>query len=152
MAKTNSFRSSFKRPQFSPLPAKTEEETEPEAISSLPDLIQFNAQHNPDHLFCIQAHQSIHDNLDVLEVGSRAYDGCSITFKQLDDAIRGCVDWLSNLLDSQDQVNDCRLQGPVALYLESDVGLFFHLAALLNLDIPVCPSLCMSSTPIDYSY
>lgn len=126
----------FKRPAFSSLPPETGTGGEPEAISTLTDLIRFNAHHNPDHLFCIQS-QSSRDQSDELHPGNPSYEGRSVTFRQLEDAVENCVEWLRNSLGSQNNQDEPQIQGPVALYLESDVGLFLHLAALQALDATV---------------
>lgn len=126
----------FIRPAFSPWALQTGVGSEPEAISSLTDLIRFNAQHNPDHLFCIQA-QSAHDQVDRKQYGNSAYNSRSITFRQLEDAVDSCAEWLRNALGSQYHHGETEIQQPVALYLESDVGLFLYLAALQVLDITV---------------
>lgn len=129
-------KSSFERPRFTPLPPKSGTEDEPEAITSLPDLIDFNARHNPDHIFCIQA-RSLSGNLEAAESSNAAFDPCPITFAHLDSAVHACASAITNLVPQNQDSVDRQTSEPLALYLESDVGLFFHLAALLTLHLPV---------------
>lgn len=124
----------FVRPVFSALPPKETPHDEPEDISSLHDLIRFNAHTNPNHVFCIQA-QAVKDF-----ESKRPFDAVYITYRQLEDAVHRCADWLSRNLESTEQSNDSGRSAPIAIYLESDVGLFIHLVAIQVLDLPVCTS------------
>lgn len=132
-------KSIFERPRFSPLPRKQITEDQPETITSLPDLIKFNARHNPDHTFCIQARSSSERN-GAAKRKNPAFDACSITFAQLETAVYACASAISTLATRDQESNYLTTSQPLALYLESDVGLFFHLAALLTLNLPVCLS------------
>jgi acyl-CoA synthetase (AMP-forming)/AMP-acid ligase II len=103
-------------------------ETTSSTIRSLPDLIRFNAIHNPHHVFCIQS------NADL--------ESTSITFLELAHAVERCCDWiLTNVHGTSpaEQSADGSLEKsrPIALFMESDVCLFIYLAALLTLNIPV---------------
>lgn len=119
----------FQRPRFIALPPK---DTADEDISSIPDLIRFNSLHNPDRVFCIQSELSKENQ--PYESPNK-YSGVSITYKQLDDAVCRCAEWLRNSPATRDGVQ--KLESPVALYLESDVGLFIHMMALQTLNNPV---------------
>jgi hypothetical protein len=121
--------SPFRRPRFSALPPRDTAVGQEQAITSLLDLVEFNAEHNADSVFCIQSQVSTED-----EFSSLGFDGCPITFKQLDDAVQNCADHLEKLLE----VDRAAKPTPVALCMESDVGLFLHLAALQALDLPAC--------------
>ncbi|KAI1372051.1 hypothetical protein F4677DRAFT_456836 [Hypoxylon crocopeplum] len=129
-------RSSFKRPVFSPRPSNTQlaPDLVESSISSLPDLIRFNSRENPDHVFALQS-EICHDEL--IGSGEKSYRASQITFSQLDELIRGCVVWMRRVVTPIDQNRGTDEQNPVALYLESDIGLFIHLAALLSMEIPV---------------
>lgn len=127
----------FQRPRFTALPPKDAPE---EDISSIPDLIRFNGLHNPDRIFCIQS--EIPKDTESSE-SSNKYSGVSITYKQLDDAVCRCAEWLRNSPATRDGVQ--KSESPVALYLESDVGLFIHMMALQKLNIPVRPLLSLLS-------
>lgn len=131
-----SIKSLFERPRFTPLPPKPVTENQPETITSLPDLIKFNARHNPDHTFCIQARSSSEPN-GAAKRKNAAFDACSITFAQLESAVYACASAISTLTTQNRNSNDLQASEPLALYFESDVGLFFHLAALLTLNLPV---------------
>lgn len=106
----------FKRPIFSPRPLghRLEPDVAGSDISSLPDLVRFNARKNPNHIFA---------------------KASKITFSQLEELIRRCAGWLRSTVTSARQNGDS--DTPVALYLESDIGLFIHLVALLSIDVPV---------------
>ena len=95
---------------------------------SLPELIHFNAEFNPTHIFCKQA------EVAGREGGEPVYRVHDISMKELKLAIESCVVWISCALAS----STFKENGPVALYLESDIGLFIHFAALLEMGIPVC--------------
>jgi acyl-CoA synthetase (AMP-forming)/AMP-acid ligase II len=114
----------FIRPKFSPLPPLNGEPLAGNSIKSLPELIRYNAIHNGDRTFCMQGHEG-------LEHARR------ITFKQLDDAISACSIWVEKQLVPSNEGPKSRPKRPVALYLESDVGLFIYIATMLASNIPV---------------
>lgn len=97
-------------------------------IRSVLDLIRQNEIHNPKHTFCIQELKD-HDTL------------CLVTFEMLSDAIKQCVGWLEKLqLLHQSRPLSSGSEGkprPVALLMGSDIGIFFHIAALMWMEIPV---------------
>ncbi|KAL7912366.1 hypothetical protein GGI35DRAFT_468558 [Trichoderma velutinum] len=120
----------FRRPNFSPIPPKNSAGSDEEAITTLSDLIRFDSENNAEHIFCIQAQpQNVNSNLS----GDVSYGGVNITFAQLDRAIQQCVLWLGN--GCAQTFSESR--APIALYVESDVGLLIHLCALKILDIPL---------------
>jgi hypothetical protein len=109
--------------------------TEPTQLKTLPDLIDFNSVHNPDHTFALQ---------EVRHEG-RQLDLVKISFRDLKVATIACARYLQKFHQNiQQQHHDGATseqqssKRPVALFLESDVTLFVHLAALVYLDIPVC--------------
>jgi hypothetical protein len=136
----------FTRPKFSALPKKGLQPEDAslarEQIESLPDLIDFNAQHNPDHVFCLQASFSKDHDDDTAE-RPEGFHGRPITFRELGVAVAVCAAWLSGLrqMDHQGRPK------PLALYLQSDVGLFLHLSALLSLDVPVSQAIYLAPGP-----
>ena len=107
-----------------------------DTIRSLPDLIHFNAIHNPHFLFCIQFKQSKRGPVekDIGEV--------YVTFSELATAIEQCCVWI---LSKVKGIHPARLTSdgsvqkdpPVALFLESDVTLFVYMMALLTMNVPV---------------
>jgi len=105
-----------------------------ESIQSLPDLVHFNALHNPNESFCAQIKQS--------KVPEEQYKIVKVTFLELAQAVERCCHWvLSNI----SRVHPAKLSEdgsvqkgpPLALFLESDLTLFIYLVALLTLNIPV---------------
>ncbi|KAI9150310.1 Adenylate-forming reductase [Paramyrothecium foliicola] len=127
------FRRDFIRPKFTPLPGNNTDT--PDEITSLPDLIKFNAENNPDHIFCIQSQVS--RGAGASSGQEPTYNGVSITFGQLQQAVRKSANWLSKTISLESETKDSTPSSPVALYQESDVGLFIHLVALQSLDVPV---------------
>ncbi|KAH9894571.1 hypothetical protein F4778DRAFT_772385 [Xylariomycetidae sp. FL2044] len=108
----------FTRPDFSALPPKSAAAGEQEAITSLSDLIEFNAQHNAEDTFCIQAETDERVEVESVANAARSTFGAP---------------WIEDLFPSD---NSKQLR-PTALYLESNVNLFIHLASLLRLGYPV---------------
>ncbi|KAI3327547.1 acetyl-CoA synthetase-like protein [Xylariaceae sp. AK1471] len=128
----------FKRPIFTPrtpAPASHGQQDE-NTISSLPDLIRFNAKHNHSNVFCLQA-ESENTSQAQLDGVVRHYSAREITFKSLEWAVASCARWISNNVPLPGLDSEVSSRKPIALFLESDVGLFIHLAALLAIDIPV---------------
>lgn len=102
-------------------------------IGSLPQLVEFNAEKNPDHVFCIQSRK---------QAGKTSISLLHINHSQLKDAISRCANWLrSNIpglqLPSLQDDGSVKKGPPVALFMESDIGLLFHQLALLSLGVPV---------------
>lgn len=126
----------FIRPTFGILHQPTN--ISEDAIRSLSDLIRFNAEVNPDHVFALQEERQ----------AGRCTGFTKVTFSMLQDIVVKCVERLANydLPAAGIQVSvpgrDC---GAVALYLESDLTLFVYLCALLWMNIPVCCSPGLSS-------
>jgi hypothetical protein len=113
-----------------------------EAIRTVPELIDFNAKHNPDQLFCVQATKATQNALHATTI--------AITHLQLWHAILHCSTRLSaeiaelRLSYRSDEGRFAKCQ-PVALFMESDVGLLIHLFAFMSLGIPVSPLLRIRS-------
>lgn len=123
----------FKRPHFDIL--LDQHSLSPSTIRSLPDLIEYNALQNPSHLFCIQCKQS--------DVGAgAAFEFINVTFAELKEAVDRCCLWLLQNIPDAHQAKlssdgSVEKSATVALFMESDLGLFIHIAALLTLNIPV---------------
>lgn len=101
------------------------------SIRTLPELLEYNAKHNPTYLFCQQVRRC-NGSLQLLDV----------THGQLRDAVLGCQGWLREIVKELElpypRENDRVAKGPpVALFMESDVGLWVHLLALMGLGVPV---------------
>ncbi|KAI0090839.1 hypothetical protein BDY19DRAFT_740627 [Irpex rosettiformis] len=117
----------FIRPKFS-----LKASTDLGSLSSLPDLVEFNAIHNSLHPFCIQHYgqQHLHITVSCRDL----YHGvlrCSLWL-----ALRGLAQ-LPRI--TQDGIVKAR---PVAILMSSDVGWFIAFLALLRLGVPV---LCLST-------
>lgn len=122
--------SRFIRPKFSPLPPANVESLAQDSINSLPELIRYNAIHNGDRTFCIQGEAAVED-------------ARMISFKELEDAMSACSFWVEEQLGSSKKGHEPCAKRPIALYLESDVGLFIYIAAMLASNIPVSIDLKM---------
>lgn len=118
----------FRRPPITLTTASNE-------INSLPALINYNAIHNPDHVFCLHS---------IFKNQPPEAHFTEVTFLELAQAVERCCAWLlanvdgiqpAKLDESGTVVQKCK---PVALFLESDVGLFCYIVALLALNVPVC--------------
>lgn len=106
-------------------------------VHSLPELIDFNAVHNPDHLFCVQARSN--------------EPPINVTNAQFKLAVDQCAQWIATnvKLPTAATKNGLAERPPVALLMESDFGLIVHQFALVSMGIPVCsppPSPCSYST------
>lgn len=99
---------------------------------TLPELIEFNAAANPNHLFCIQATKA-----------KGAFDLIHITNYDLRNAITNCQIWLKNNIVELKTPTRGENSGmvekgaPIALLMESDVGLFIYKLALIGMGVPV---------------
>ena len=95
------------------------------AVNSLPDLLEFNAANNPDHIFGVQ-------NAN----GSDALP-CEITFSQLQAAVEYASFWLvqSGCTNGRTQRQDP--VRPVGIMLGSDISIFIYMTALLRIGTPV---------------
>jgi len=105
-----------------PPPPNTDE------VKTIPELINFNAKHNGNHVFCLQARK----NTDPL----------AVTHSELKQAVLGCSGWLTEnikgfQLPFRDESGVVVKGRPVALLMESDVGLIIYLVSLLSLGVPV---------------
>ena len=103
------------------------------SIQAVPELIEYNATHNPHYTFCIQAQKQDQDARPRL---------LSISHLQLKLAISRCQAWLVKTvlelkLPSSNNEGTVSKGPPVAIYVESDVGLLIHLFSLMSLGVPV---------------
>ncbi|EGR49698.1 uncharacterized protein TRIREDRAFT_59690 [Trichoderma reesei QM6a] len=93
-------------------------------IHSLPELVDFNAVQNPNHLLCIQARSNA--------------PWVKITNAQFKVAIDQCATWIAEnvKLPKARTKHDLTGRLPVALLMESDFGLLVHQFALVSMGIP----------------
>ena len=127
-----SLQAGFRRPIFN----LVSDETEPtsSSIRSLPDLILYNATHNPKGVFSAQARKPS-KQVKELEIVDVSFLGLALSVERCCDWILGNINGAHEArIDSNGSVQKCK---PVALLLESDLTLFVYLAALLTLNIPV---------------
>ncbi|KAL8829339.1 MAG: hypothetical protein Q9191_002068 [Dirinaria sp. TL-2023a] len=102
-------------------------------IRNIPELIDYNAKFNPDHLFCVQAQKALNDGSAGL---------LYVTHGQLKQAILCCSRWLKSFLDelalpkATKEGVDNRKGPPIALLLDSDINLLVHVYALISLSVP----------------
>ncbi len=127
----------YRRPSFRPTVPNAEPKVRNrhDTIASLPDLIRYNAIENPEHTFCVQTEVNSNGSHNVTDLSR--YNACRITFSQLDRATDSCATWIHKVVHPPGPGSPTKTSRPIALYLESDVGLFIYLAALLAMDIPV---------------
>ncbi|KAF9023696.1 hypothetical protein BDZ89DRAFT_152077 [Hymenopellis radicata] len=106
----------------------------PDGVNSLPELIEFDAEHNPDHIFGLQ---------------SRVGDAppFEITIAKLQTAVENASGWLVQSGATPGRTSRDTKVPPVAILLGSDIGIFMYMAALNRLGTPV---LCLSArlTPV----
>lgn len=97
-------------------------------IRTLPALVDFHGENNPQHLFCIQVKR---DNRFVL-----------VSYERLQHAIVRCQVWLEEqaiglhppIVDTDGHVKKC---APIAILMESHVGLAIYVLACMGMGIPV---------------
>jgi hypothetical protein len=94
-------------------------------IHSLPELVDFNAVNNESHPFCVQAK------------ATGPFD--TITHGEFKVAVLKCAEWIRENLPLQPTTGDKALtkMAPVALFMESDIGLAIHEFALMSIGVPV---------------
>lgn len=107
-------------------------------IQSLPELVEYNARHNADYPFCVQARTVKHGDFG----SSGGFQTITISHGQLRNSIRHCSWYLSETvkeLELPARSNDgmIRKGAPVALFVESDVGLLIYKLSLMSLGVPV---------------
>ncbi|PSR74016.1 hypothetical protein PHLCEN_2v10200 [Hermanssonia centrifuga] len=111
--------SSFFRPKFDM------QGSNQNALTTLPDLVEFNALYNPSRLFCVQYTHHIY------QVPRR------ITYKELHHAVLRCSTSLEKNGLKQPPTRINQKARPVALLMASDVTWFIYFISLLRLGVPV---------------
>ena len=97
-------------------------------IRTLPALVDFHGEHNPQHLFCLQVERENHF--------------LPVSYERLQHAIVRCQAWLEEqpidlhppIVDTDGHVTKC---APVAILMESHVGLAIYVLACMGKGIPV---------------
>ena len=100
------------------------------ACTNLPELVEFNAVNNRNHLFCLQYNHrtDTHPRL--------------VTYEGLHLAVLRCSVWLAKngICQALQAVSDSGVNTkarPVGLLMASDLSWFIHFLALLRLGVPV---------------
>jgi hypothetical protein len=96
-----------------------------DGLSSLPELIQFAAEHNGAHLFGLQTCGGEKANIPI-------------TFRQLHNGVERTSAWLVNNAITTGRVDRSQTVLPVAIFMTSDFAIFMYMAALLRIGTPVC--------------
>jgi hypothetical protein len=104
-------------------------------IRTVPELIEYNARENADHVFCIQARKPGVD-------GNASNRLLSVTHLQIKQAILQCEAWLTASiaelkLPYKGSGGNVFKGPPIALLVESDIGLLIHLLSGISLGVPV---------------
>lgn len=127
---TRGIKHTFKRPPLD-LPASSPNGASPSnayKTRSLLDLVDYNAFHNPDFIFCLQASRN-------------SLNPQPITYRELAESVGRCIGWLvdQNIRVGPDQSGRSSeaKHAPVALLMSSDITLFIYVLALMRLGVPV---------------
>lgn len=103
------------------------------AIRTSAELIDFNAEKNPDHLFCVQINPSGRV--------SECTNHLRITYQTFRDMIRGCQIWIEKNIpraqSTRDDFGNITKSAPIAILSDSDVSLLVYVFALVGLGVPV---------------
>ncbi|KAL2812958.1 hypothetical protein BJX63DRAFT_432247 [Aspergillus granulosus] len=118
----------YRRPEIKLYPAPSDTGL----IRTLPEVVEFNARENPDHVFCLQAKKNPDTSIPTL---------IPVTNCQLRDAISHCASLLRVHIKLQlpivSEDGTVKKRAPVALLMESDIGLWIHKMALMGMGVPV---------------
>ncbi|KAK7701628.1 putative secondary metabolism biosynthetic enzyme [Diaporthe eres] len=119
---------------FKPATLDLKQHSAASSVRTIPELIEYNAKVNPDALFCVQA-------LKPRDGETRR--ASQVTMRQLRNAVWQCSGDLRGWLVGIDDSSSSSYGGqthvkpdPVALLLDSDIGLVIHLFSLLSLGVP----------------
>ncbi|KAG6884831.1 putative NRPS-like protein biosynthetic cluster [Termitomyces sp. T159_Od127] len=96
----------------------------PFGVNSVPELVEFAALHNPDHVFGVQTRTG--DDFS-----------CEITFSQLQTAVEYASWWLISSGCTTSRTRRDKTPAPVGILLGSDIGIFVYMTALLRIGTPV---------------
>ncbi|KAF8059573.1 hypothetical protein FPV67DRAFT_1633230 [Lyophyllum atratum] len=97
----------------------------PSGVRSLPELIEFDASHNPDHIFGFQ--NRVGDDVSPYE----------ITFSHLQSGVEYASSWLVTAGCTTGRTRRGQQVAPVGILLGSDIAIFIYIAALLRIGTPV---------------
>ncbi len=102
-------------------------------IRTLPELVDFHIENNPRHLFCLQAEK---------EDSESGKEFIPVSYERLQRAILRCQAWLEGnapgihppIVGNGAITKKC---APVAILMESHVGLAVYVLALMGMGVPV---------------
>ncbi|KAL1851969.1 putative NRPS-like protein biosynthetic cluster [Diaporthe australafricana] len=122
-----------RKPAFKPADIDLKRASSSAAIRTIPELIEYNAKVNPNALYCVQALKSR---------DGQTRNVSQVSMRELRDAIWRCSNDLRECLigldDSTTGTSDLVQvkPDPVAILMDSDVGLLIHLFSLIALGVP----------------
>ncbi|KAG6864883.1 putative NRPS-like protein biosynthetic cluster [Blastosporella zonata] len=96
----------------------------PGGVKSVPELVEFAASYNPDHIFGVQNRGG-------------GDSPCQISFSQLQGAVEYASWWLVSSGCTTERTRRDQKPAPVGILLGSDIGIFIYMAALLRIGTPV---------------
>jgi hypothetical protein len=104
------------------------------SLKTVAQLIDFNAQHNPNYMFCLQAEKPLS--------GVKDPPLLRITHKSFQAMILSCQTWVQEQIEEiqlpmKDERGHIVKGAPIGLLLDSDIGLLVYLFALVGLGVPV---------------
>lgn len=104
------------------------------SVRSLPELVDYNSKENRDYPFCIQGKASGGEN-ESFQTISHA------EFQKACGRCAGNLVWtIAEIVLPSQQQDGAFVKGrPVALFINSDVGLLIYMVALMGLGVPVSP-------------
>ncbi|RMD39763.1 hypothetical protein DV735_g5370, partial [Chaetothyriales sp. CBS 134920] len=125
-------------PAKPPLPPRKAGLLEDEGeVTTLPELIEFNSKHNPDHLLCLQTLPGFDESKGWLQ------NFLPVTHGSFHRSVMQCQRWLRanipslELPSQQQSPSGVFVKGrPIAVLMESEIGLFTYLVALIGLGVP----------------
>ncbi|KAK7994014.1 hypothetical protein PG989_007395 [Apiospora arundinis] len=114
----------FVRAKFDLTSDRSLDDEDTNRVQSLIELIEFNSTHNASHPFCLQAKSD----------GSLS----PVTHATFKAAVSRCATWAQDTLSStvNDDYKATGGRAPVALLMESDVGLVIHEFGLMSIGTP----------------
>lgn len=100
---------------------------------TLPELVRFHIENNPNYEFCTQAERS------ATEEG---HTYMHVTYRHLEQAICHCQSWIvKNIQDihspTRGQNGKTTKFSPVALLMDSDLGLAVYILTLMGMGVPI---------------
>jgi acyl-CoA synthetase (AMP-forming)/AMP-acid ligase II len=115
------------------IPALIQSHSSKDQIRTVPELVEYNAERNADHHFCVQTRKNGNITSERL---------LYVTHQQLKHAILQCQAWLLHnvsgiQLPRRDDDGNIKKGATVALLMESDIGFWIHLLSLMGLGVPV---------------